>query len=251
MVEIVQNQPACRNSFQNFDSAGPGNILQLRIPGMKKQRDERVEAAGFILKGPDGKHVVHPVRVGFDMAEQHGYVGRYPKLMRLPHDIEILFPVNFFRTDFAPYRLVEYLPASSGERTKAAFSETFEHFAHGDILYAGDMFYFNRCKGLKVHSGKLTVEPGEHASVVVQTGGRMAAPYDMELAHLFVPELFRLLDYLLGREEKGAFLFRTTLTVSTKSAPVYTNVGVVNMQVIYVKDLATVFCLINLIGQTS
>ena len=113
------------------------------------------------------------------------------------------------------------------------------------------MFYFNCCKSLKVYFRKLTVEPGEYASVVIQTGSGMAAAHDMELERFLVPEVFRLLDYLLGGKKKGAFLFRTTLAVNAKSAPVDTNVGVVNMQVIYVKDLAAVFRLISLIGQTS
>jgi len=79
----------------------------------------------------------------------------------------------------------------------------------------------------------------------------MACADDMELAHLFVPEFSRLLHYLLGSEEKGAFLFRTALAIRAKEAPVDTNVGVVDVQIIYVKDPAGVFRLIDFIGQPA
>ena len=251
MVEIVKNQPACRNGFQNVNAAGPADMLKLRIAGMKEQRDKRVESAGFILKVANGKHVVHPVCAGFDMAEQHRYIGRYPELVRLTHQLEILFSANFLGTDFAPYRFAEYLSATAGKRSETAFGKAFENLACRDILQSGDVLYFTRRKSLKVHSGELAFQPGEHAPVVNQTGCRMAAPYDMELAHFLVPELSRLLYYLLRSEEKGASFLGAALAVGAESAPVDTNVSIVDMQIIYVEDPAVVFRRIYLIGPTS
>jgi len=66
--------------------------------------------------------------------------------------------------------VLRYLPTSAGQRTEAAFAETFEDFAHRDVLLAGDMFYFNRGKALQMYSGKLGGKRRKHFPVVVQTG---------------------------------------------------------------------------------
>ena len=79
----------------------------------------------------------------------------------------------------------------------------------------------------------------------------MAASYDMELAHFLVPEFSRLLYHLLRSEEKGASFLGAALAVGAEPAPVYTNVSIVDMQIIYIEDPAVVFHLIELIGQTS
>ena len=52
-------------------------------------------------------------------------------------------------------------------------------------------------------------------------------------------------------DEKGTFLFSTSLAIGAEPAPVDTNIGIIDMQVIYVKNPAVVFRLIKLIGQTA
>ena len=79
----------------------------------------------------------------------------------------------------------------------------------------------------------------------------MAASHDMKLAHFVVPEFFRPVNHLLGSKEKGTFLFSTSLAICAKPAPVGTNIGIIDVKVIYVKDPAVVFRLINLIGQAA
>ena len=61
---------------------GLRQMLQRRVVGMERQRNERLEAAGLILQGAELQQVVHAVFVVLDVAVEHGGVRLQADLVR-------------------------------------------------------------------------------------------------------------------------------------------------------------------------
>ena len=82
---------------------------------MKRQRNERLEAAGLILQRSRTHHVIDTLAHRLDVAIQHRDVGRHPELMRDAMNGEIAIGVALVVADLLAHSFREDLGAATGE----------------------------------------------------------------------------------------------------------------------------------------
>ena len=87
VADVVQHQARDRDHLKIQESGGRGNVLQRRVRGMKRQRNEGLKTAGMILQLAQLHQVIHAILFGFDVTIQHRAVGFQPELMRGPRDL--------------------------------------------------------------------------------------------------------------------------------------------------------------------
>ena len=73
--KVVQHQAADGDLLDVEHAGGLGQMLQRRVVGMERQRDEGLEAAGLVLQRAQLEQVVDAVFVVLDVAVEHGGVG--------------------------------------------------------------------------------------------------------------------------------------------------------------------------------
>src|SRR5690242_11739679 len=97
-------------------------MRQGRIRGMERQRDERLEAVGFILQFAQPKQVIHAFFVCFYVAVKHGGVGTHAKFVSRAGDLKPHLAAYFMVANDAAHARVEDFGASTGrESTPASF----------------------------------------------------------------------------------------------------------------------------------
>jgi uncharacterized protein len=79
--EVVEHQAADGDLLHVEHAGGLRQMLQRRVIRMESQRDEGLEAAGFILQGAQLEQVVDAVFVVLDVAVEHGRVRLQPDLV--------------------------------------------------------------------------------------------------------------------------------------------------------------------------
>ena len=80
--------------------------MQRRVVGMERQRDEGLEAVGFVLQLAQPQQVIHAVLFGLDVAVEHGAVGVQPHLMRDARHLHPLLAGDLVIADDAPHAIV-------------------------------------------------------------------------------------------------------------------------------------------------
>ena len=81
MRKVVEHQAADGDLLDVEHAGGFRQMLQRRVVGMERQRDEGLEAAGFVLQRAQLEQVVDAVFVVFDVAVEHGRVRFQSDLM--------------------------------------------------------------------------------------------------------------------------------------------------------------------------
>ena len=82
MREVVEHQAADRDLLDVEHAGGLRQVLQRRVVGMKRQRDEGLESVRFVLQGAQLEQVVDAVFVIFDVAVEHGGIRLQANLVR-------------------------------------------------------------------------------------------------------------------------------------------------------------------------
>src|ERR1017187_7296059 len=90
MREVVEHEAADRDLLDIQHAGGFWQVLQGRVIGMESQRDESLEAAGFVLQRAQFEQMIDAVFVVFDMAVEHGCVGLQPDLVGDSRSVEPL-----------------------------------------------------------------------------------------------------------------------------------------------------------------
>ena len=106
-----------------------GKMLQRRVVGMERQRDKRLEAAGFILQGAQLEQMVDAVLVVLDVAVEHGRVRLQADLVRELRGFEPLIAINLVIADDVAHAVGENLRAAAGERIHAGGLQLFQRLA--------------------------------------------------------------------------------------------------------------------------
>ena len=82
--EVVEHQPADRHRLQVHHARRLGDVRPCRdVVGMKRQRDERLEAAGLVLQLAQAEQMVDAVLRLLDVAVEHGRVRAQAELVRV------------------------------------------------------------------------------------------------------------------------------------------------------------------------
>ena len=113
--EIVEHQAADGDLLDVEHPCGLRQMLQRRVVGMESQRDEGLEAAGFILQAAQLEQVIDAVFVVFDVAIEHGRVGFQTDLVGELRGLEPLVAVDFVIADDVADAVGENLGAAAGQ----------------------------------------------------------------------------------------------------------------------------------------
>ena len=90
-------------------------MLQRRVVGMERQRNERLEAVGLVLQRAQLEQVVDPVFVVFDVAVEHGGIRLQPDLVRQLRRIQPLVAVDLVVADDVAHAVGKNLRAAAGQ----------------------------------------------------------------------------------------------------------------------------------------
>ena len=115
-------------------SANPGglaDVLERRVVGMKRQRNEGDEAARLVLQLAQLHQVIGAVLFVFDVPVEHGAVGAKPQPVRRARGFQPLRAVDFVVADDAPHALVKDFRAAAGQRIHAGVAQPFQRLPHG------------------------------------------------------------------------------------------------------------------------
>jgi hypothetical protein len=90
-------------------------LAHLVVVRMKRERNERLEAAGFILERTCAHHVVDALLHRLDVTVEHGHVGAQSEPVRNSMDGQVSIRVALVVTDLPPHTFRENLGAAAGQ----------------------------------------------------------------------------------------------------------------------------------------
>ena len=138
-----------------------GRCCERGVVGMEGQRDESLEAAGFVLQSAQLQQVVDAVFVVFDVAVEHGGVGAAGRsgarcLAVSSHSSpSILWSQMMWRTRSAKISA----PPPGSESTPAAFM-LLQRFCDGELGALGEEGDLDHGEGFDVHLREALLEAG-------------------------------------------------------------------------------------------
>ncbi len=81
--KVVEKQPRHCYGFQVSKASSRLHPGYARVGRLKGEGDEGDETTSFILRLPEGQHVVNPLSIGLKMTVKEGGIGANPQLMSL------------------------------------------------------------------------------------------------------------------------------------------------------------------------
>src|SRR5665811_271415 len=108
-----------RDSLEVVYAGGRGQVGELRILRMERQRDEGLEAAGLVLSLPQTDQMVDTLLGGLDVAVEHGRVGPDTTAVRKLVDLEPLLARDLLGAHLVAHAPGQHLGAATGEAPQA------------------------------------------------------------------------------------------------------------------------------------
>ena len=203
MRNVVQHQPRYRDVPDVGETGGRGDVLERRVAGVERQRNEGHEPAGFVLQRAQARQVVHAVAVVLEVAVEHGAIGTQAQLVRRAGGFQPLVAVDLVVANDAPHPLVENLRAASGQRIHPGVAQPHQRFADRDLGAPRQVGHLHHGEGLQVDFRKPLLEPAQHLAVPLQRQLRMQAAHDVKLRDRLAPSLAGVPPHLFERHGVG------------------------------------------------
>ena len=135
--------------------------------GMEGERDEGLEAAGFVLQLAEADQVVDAVVGLFDVAVEHRAVGAEAELVGGAVDFEPAAGVGFVFADLvADFGMEDFRPAA-GQAAEAGLDHVFEDVADVFVGEAAEPVDFDGRPGFEVQLGIGLVQDADDVEVPV------------------------------------------------------------------------------------
>src|SRR5689334_11899401 len=217
---------------------------------MKRQRDECLEAAGFILQRAQLQQVIDAVFIVFNVPVQHGCIGLQPKLVREARGVEPLLAVDLVIANNVANALSKDLGAAARQRVHACFLQLDKRVAKAELGNLGQESDLDHRERLDVHAGKALLEAGDQVQKILERQVGMQAADNVELGHRLGIARSRSLPSFLQRHRVGA---RRVFLSAKGAQPAGRNAHVRRIDVtIYVEVRAVpVKALANVVGQPT
>src|SRR5712671_137491 len=116
MRKIIEHEATHRDLLDVEHPRGFKQMLQGSVIGMEGQRDESLEAAGFILQRAQSEQVIDAVFVILDVAVEHGCVGFQSYLMSQSGGVEPLIAIDFVVADDVSNPVGKYFSPTPRQR---------------------------------------------------------------------------------------------------------------------------------------
>ena len=202
--DVVEHEPRHRVDAQGVRSGRRRQLPHLVVVGMKRQRDERLKTARFILQRAGAQHVIHALFVRLDMAVQHRDVRLHPEAVRRAVDRQPPVGVRFVVADFLPHALGEHFGASAGQRRQARIHQLPQHLLVGHAVEIGEECDLDRGETLQMNLGADPLEATQHLKVVLERQVRMQAIDDVDFGERLVVPHTQLLPRVFERHRVRA-----------------------------------------------
>ncbi len=165
---------------QRVGGGGRRQLPHLVVVGMKRQRDERLEAARLVLQRPRAQHVIDALFVRLDVAVQHRHVRAHAEAMRRAVNAQIPIRIGLVVTDLPAHALREDLGAAAGQRVEARVHQLAQDLLVGHRVEIREERDLDGGEALQVDLGTDPLEAAQQLLVVVERQIRMQAVDDVD-----------------------------------------------------------------------
>src|ERR1039458_2001030 len=181
MREVVEHEAADRDLLDIQHAGGFWQVLQRRVIGMESQRDEGLEASGFVLQRAQFEQMIDAVFVVFDMAVEHGCVGLQPDLVGDSRSVEPLVAIDLVVADDVANPVGKYFRAAAGQRIHAGGFQLFQRLPNGKLSALRKICDLDHGEGFEMHLGKALLESGAEIEEILKRKVGMQSANDVEL----------------------------------------------------------------------
>ena len=182
VVDVVQIDAGNRQRLEQVVAARAGQMRQLVVLRMKRQRHERREPTGFILQFAQPTHVIHAVMVFLNVADQHRAGRTSAHLVPRAVDIEPLLRRLFRVANHVANFRIENLRAAAGQRTKPRLAQRRQRLRHAALADPREMQNLDCRKRFQVQIRVELLQLAQHLHVVVPFERRMQSADDVNLS---------------------------------------------------------------------
>ena len=184
MVDVIEVNSAHREIAKLFECGGPFDVGKdpVGLGRFKRERNEPGESAGLVLQFPKLAEMIHPLSKRFDVAIEHR--ARAAAAHSVPGAMDINpFSGSFFpAADLIAHNGIENFGATTSDRTKTGFAQSFQCFAD---RHAKDslrqMTNLDRGERLNMKLGVERAQPAQKIQVPLFLQGRMQSSYHVHL----------------------------------------------------------------------
>ncbi len=129
VIEVVEHQPRQRDHPQIDEGARLHDVGEFRVLRVKGERDDRLEAAGFLLQGSQSQQVIDPMPRLFDVAVEHGRVRAEAEAVGFAMHVEPDVGVGFVFAELLADFGIEDFRTAAGEAAETGVDHRFEDAA--------------------------------------------------------------------------------------------------------------------------
>ena len=129
--EVVEQQAADGDLANVGEAGGDRQVVERRVFRMKGERDEGLEAAGFVLEGAQLEQVIHAVGVVLNVAVEHGRVGLEAEFVGRARGFKPLLAIDLVVADDGAHAGGKDLRAAAGHGVNARLAKLDERFVDG------------------------------------------------------------------------------------------------------------------------
>ena len=129
-------------------------MLERGVVGMKRQWDERLEAAGFILHGAQFHQVIDAVLIVLHMAVEHRSVRSESDLMRQPRGVQPLIAVDLVVTNNVAHAVGKNLSPAAGQRIDTRIFQLPQRLRDGQFRALRQIGHLDHGEGFQVNLRK-------------------------------------------------------------------------------------------------
>src|SRR5438876_2916143 len=218
---------------------------ELRVADLIDEGDEGQKPPRSILLGPEPEKVVHPLRQGFDVAEQHGRVGGDAERVGEPVDLAPAVRVGLAGIgEGLGDPPGEDLRAAAGQGVEPRRLQALERLLRLDLPAPPEVVDLGRGERLDLHRGARGVDGLDQPLIVLERPIRVVPAHDVHLGHSVLDHSEHILDRVL--EGAGpTWLAREVAEAARQHA----DVGGVDVAVDHEVDAVAVQPCLDVIGE--
>jgi len=248
--EVVEQQTADGDLANVGEAGGDGQMIEGGVLGVKGQRDEGLEAAGFVLDLAQLEEMVDAVFVVLDVAIEHGGIGAEAVFMGQARGVEPLAAVDLVIADDRAHAGGEDFGAAAGHGIDSRFAHADQGFVDGELGTAGQVRDFNHGEGLDMYLGETHFQAADKIEKIFEGQIGMEAADDVELGDGFgVAGGCRFPGFFEGHGVPSGIAFGAA--EGAEAAVGYTDVGGVDVAIdVEVGDVA-VQAFADMIGEPA
>ncbi len=204
VVHVVEHEARDRDDLQVREARRRGQVRELCLLGVERERNEPEEAARLVLQRADAHEVIDAVLDRLDAAVEHRDVRLDAVLMAELRDLEPAFAGDLVAADDVAHTLLEDLGAAAGAGVHPGGLE-FADDRHDVLLRdAGDPVDLDHRPRLEMDAGKPRLERAEEIEIPGIGKRRVETADDVELRDAVVPARRGLRHGLLDRHRVTA-----------------------------------------------